>query len=574
MTTTTEATWEAPGPGSWICDRSHTSASPTPLYRRIITEHTAPTYREVFERFGGAIATIDMQFVNGDMYRRLVPLIGADHDKGKMPPRPLLWLVSRLHPAMRRRNRTATRVMDTRGFLADIDHWTTTERFEWIDANRALQDVDVAALDDATLAAHLGDLDDQLVRGWHRHHELHANDLGPIGDLLAHAQRWGLDPTATMGLLEGGSPATAAAAEHGRTMADAVRQGGVDPATVTTLEAIRAVPEGAAALDDYLGLFGWRLVSDYDIEGLTLHELPDAVCAIVRRAAAVSQSDADSGDGGHGDTEAAIEGREGGSDLAQREAELRAQADDPALFDELIDSARRAYGLRDDNGPLTWAWPAGLTRRAYLEAGRRLAASGRVDDPTHVFELDIPELAALLEGADAPTSSEIVARAEHRAWEATVRGPDVLGAPPVEPDTSALPSGLRRLMDVILAATTMLEPERRSEPTALSGLGIGAAPYTGTARVASDPAQAVAEMQPGDVLVAAWTAPSFNAVLSIAGGVVVQEGGLLCHAAVMARELGIPAIIGCNQAMTELHSGDQVQVDPVAGEVRVLARAG
>jgi pyruvate,water dikinase len=81
-------------------------------------------------------------------------------------------------------------------------------------------------------------------------------------------------------------------------------------------------------------------------------------------------------------------------------------------------------------------------------------------------------------------------------------------------------------------------------------------------------------MEPGDVLVAPWTAPSFNAVLSIAGGVVVQEGGLLCHAAVMARELGIPAVVGCAGAMTAIHSGDRIEVDPGTGTVRVLQRAG
>ena len=76
-------------------------------------------------------------------------------------------------------------------------------------------------------------------------------------------------------------------------------------------------------------------------------------------------------------------------------------------------------------------------------------------------------------------------------------------------------------------------------------------------------------MEPGDVLVAPWTAPTYNAVLAIAGAIVVQEGGLLCHAAVMARELGIPAVIGCRGAMELIGDGDLVDVDAAAGEVRV-----
>jgi pyruvate,water dikinase len=556
----TDATWTPPGPGSWVCDRSHTPPAPTLVYRRIIGEHTAPAYREVFETFGAALDTVDMKVVNGAMFRRLVPLFGADRDRGKVPPSPILWLATRLHPTMRRRNRAATRALATRSFLGDIEHWLETERFEWIEASRQLQAIDVTGLTDGDLADHLRALDQLLIRGWRRHHQLHAQDLGPIGDLLAHGQDWGLDTTEVMALLKGASPATTSAAAHGRAIAEALDGSGVDPAGVTSIDQIRSVPEAATALDEYLDLFGWRLISDYDIEGLTLHELPGAVVAIVRRAAEEIRL---SRDGETGRTEA---------ERAQAERTMRDRAGDPELFDELLDSARRAYGVRDDNGPLTWAWPAGLTRRAYLEAATRLTSAGRLDEPAQVFELDIPELVATLNGSTSPSAAELAERARRRAWESTLEAPDVLGPAPVEPDLSPLPEGLRRLMNIIVAATTLLQPDPEASTTSLTGLGIGTEPYRGTARVADDPTAAVSEMQPGDVLVAPWTAPSFNAVFAIAGGVVVQEGGLLCHAAVMARELGVPTVVGCVDAMTQITSGDQVEVDPVAGRVTVLAR--
>jgi phosphohistidine swiveling domain-containing protein len=74
--------------------------------------------------------------------------------------------------------------------------------------------------------------------------------------------------------------------------------------------------------------------------------------------------------------------------------------------------------------------------------------------------------------------------------------------------------------------------------------------------------------------VATATAPTYNAVLALAGGVVVQEGGLLSHAAVLARELHIPAVIGAAGAMTLIHDGDVIEVDPVAGVVRIVEAAG
>jgi pyruvate,water dikinase len=237
--------------------------------------------------------------------------------------------------------------------------------------------------------------------------------------------------------------------------------------------------------------------------------------------------------------------------------------------------------MRDDNGPLTWAWPAGLTRRAYLAAGQRLADRGRLANTDHVFELDIGELADVLDGSSHPTSGELIERAAHRRWEATLEAPDVLGPPTVEPDTSSLPPSIRRMMDIILATTELLEPEfaeadvDEADPAgaALTGLGIGSESYIGTARVVDDAAEAIEQMNPGDVLVTGWTSPSFNAVLSIAGAVVVQEGGLLCHAAVMARELGLPAVIGCRNAMARIPSGCTVEVDPIAGTVRTVENA-
>ena len=57
-----------------------------------------------------------------------------------------------------------------------------------------------------------------------------------------------------------------------------------------------------------------------------------------------------------------------------------------------------------------------------------------------------------------------------------------------------------------------------------------------------------------------------------AGGVVTADGGPMCHAAVIARELGIPAIIGARAALTDIPDGAMVELDPTAGTVRVLAR--
>jgi rifampicin phosphotransferase len=550
-TNTTEAgdeiTFVAPGPGTWERDVSHCAPSATLVFQRMASTTMTAAYREVFEQWGAPLETMEVRFVRGKQYWRLVPLVGADRT-GPPPPRLALWLVTRLHPAFRRRDRLARKTLAERPYLDVVAGWLGGEREVWVDRNLALQAIDPATLEDPGLARHLEVLDDHLFAGWTRHHQLHGSDLGPIGDLLAHGQTWGLDPVAVMDLLRGASPVTREGRTYGQRIAQALAATGIDPATVSTLDDVRAVPEAAAALDEYLALFGWRVVTTYDVEGSTIGELPGATCALIRACA----------------TEVAEPAEADPSALRSL-----VPATERDRFDELLRDARRAYGMRDDNGPLTVEWPMGLLRRAFLEAGRRLAARGRIADPAHVFELDTPEVVAALRGEPAPDAAETTRRADERKRQAAVDAPNVLGPRTPPPDTALCPTGIRRVMNIILAATSNLEASPEVD-TDLRGLGIGSGVYRGVARVATDPEEVLEAMDPGDVLVAPFTAPTYNAVLTIAGAIVVQEGGLLSHAAVMARELGLPAVIGCRRAMEVIRDGDVVEVDPAAGEVRIV----
>ena len=66
------------------------------------------------------------------------------------------------------------------------------------------------------------------------------------------------------------------------------------------------------------------------------------------------------------------------------------------------------------------------------------------------------------------------------------------------------------------------------------------------------------------------TVPTFNSVLAMAGGVVTEGGGILSHTAVIARELGIPAVIGVAGALTNIPDGAEIVLDPIAGTVTVV----
>jgi pyruvate,water dikinase len=118
--------------------------------------------------------------------------------------------------------------------------------------------------------------------------------------------------------------------------------------------------------------------------------------------------------------------------------------------------------------------------------------------------------------------------------------------------------------------------EYRLCPTAapvVTGRAVGATVAVGKARVVTD-VMALGQFQAGEVLVADTTMPDWGTVMKIAAAVVTNRGGRTCHAAIVARELGIPAVIGCEDATSRIRTGDEVTVSCAEGaEGRVYAGA-
>ena len=124
-------------------------------------------------------------------------------------------------------------------------------------------------------------------------------------------------------------------------------------------------------------------------------------------------------------------------------------------------------------------------------------------------------------------------------------------------------------------AAGMIDEYRFSSKAAVlvSGRAVGSRVATGKVRVIGDVAE-LGAFRPGEVLVADTTMPDWGTVMKTAGAVVTNRGGRTCHAAIVARELGIPAVVGCSDATTTLHTGDEVTVSCAEGAVgRVYAGA-
>ncbi|MBA2625269.1 MAG: PEP-utilizing enzyme [Acidimicrobiia bacterium] len=103
----------------------------------------------------------------------------------------------------------------------------------------------------------------------------------------------------------------------------------------------------------------------------------------------------------------------------------------------------------------------------------------------------------------------------------------------------------------------------------MHGVGIGSDPAVGPARVVRHP-EDLAGLVDGDVLVTVATTTAFNAVFGLLSAVATEQGGLFSHAAILCRELGLPAVIGVAGLLDAVHDGDLVEVDPVAGRIRIV----
>ena len=93
------------------------------------------------------------------------------------------------------------------------------------------------------------------------------------------------------------------------------------------------------------------------------------------------------------------------------------------------------------------------------------------------------------------------------------------------------------------------------------------------ALVALEPVDALVRLEPGDFLVTDTTHAAWNVVFPLCAAVAVEQGGSMGHAAILARELGLTAVVGIPDLLDRVQDGDQVVVDPIGGTITVLSPA-
>ena len=239
-----------------------------------------------------------------------------------------------------------------------------------------------------------------------------------------------------------------------------------------------------------------------------------------------------------------------------------------AAFLRLLRWAQNAAPIREDAlADVGLAWP--LLRRMLLELGRRLVGSAVIAEPGDVFWLRHRELRSAVEfglaapgapaavaitGADRPVRAAAIEERK-MLW----RGQAKAAAPQLLPESR----WMERAFGSMMPAASQEQPG-----DVIKGTGASSGRVSAPARVLRGP-EDFATMVPGDVLVARITTPAWTSLFAMASAVVTDVGGPLSHSSIVAREYGIPAVLGTGVATQRLTSGQRIRVDGDAGTVTV-----
>ena len=207
---------------------------------------------------------------------------------------------------------------------------------------------------------------------------------------------------------------------------------------------------------------------------------------------------------------------------------------------------RALAGLRE-SPKFTMITMLGAVRASLLASGRELASAGVLEDAGDIFFLHHDELLSAGTGVEAGWRSLVAGRRQVHARE----------------------TRRRRVPRVLLSdGRAFFGGGAKVEGATISGTPVSPGVSIGVVRVIFDPAGA--QLSPGEILVCRGTDPAWTPLFLSAAGLVTEVGGLMTHGSVVAREYGIPAVVGVTDATTRFRTGDRVRVDGTHGTVAVL----
>ncbi len=207
---------------------------------------------------------------------------------------------------------------------------------------------------------------------------------------------------------------------------------------------------------------------------------------------------------------------------------------------------RALAGVRE-SPKFYWIKTLALFRAALLKHGYDLARRGMLAHAEDLFFVPLEQLREYARGIPVDLCATVAhQRAEYERERARTRMPRVM----------------------LSTGEVFYEGVANDTDADLVGQPVSPGVVEGRARVVLDPREA--RLEPGEILVCPATDPGWTPLFMTAGGLVMELGGMITHGSVVAREYGIPAVVGVHQATTRLHTGQRIRVDGSSGQVLLL----
>ena len=301
-----------------------------------------------------------------------------------------------------------------------------------------------------------------------------------------------------------------------------------------------------ARLADYVDRYGFRCMNELKLEEPDLHTDPTFLFAALKNYVQHPPP-----------TVAALRAREQG---------IRKKAEDVVKtklsglrgwwFGYVLKWARKTVKNRE-NLRLCRTKTFGLARRIFNGIGENLAARGVIEHARDVYLLERQELWSMIQASTTTTDWKGVLSVRRATRERNTALP-----PPPDRFVTRGAASLATQTKAAVGANTVL-----NSGGALTGTGCCPGQVRAPAKVIRDPRGDLSLK--GQILVAERTDPGWTPLFPSASGVLVERGSLLSHSAIVARELGIPCVVGISGLLATVHSGDDVQMDGGEGWAKI-----
>lgn len=444
-------------------------------------------------------------------------------------------------------------------FLYTLNHLDKNIDKFYASTKAALDDRDMSAMSIDELYCYYYELADKLIANWGTPL---ANDFFTMvfhGTLEKLCEKWCTDKDIHNDLLCGqGGIVSAEPAKLTRQMADSIRSDKelcelLATGTCHQIETeIAKRPDFQRQLRSYMDKFSDRCMDELKLESDTLTDDP---ILLYRSIGALALKKEFTGT----DRDQTVKNAE-----AKVKQDLAGHAGRKAVFGYFRKNAKKTVKNRE-NLRFERTRVFGKVRRIFVEIGIRLCSRGVIDDKRDIFFLTVDEIMGFIDGTGVTYDLRALVNARKAEYNADLKKPapprrfavhGTMGGAPAEPFTFADSS----------------EAQKAAADGCLKGLACCPGLVTGIARVVTDPTNTA--MKDGEILVAQHTDPGWITLFSMASALVVERGSLLSHAAIVSREMGIPAVVSVDNATAYIKDGDTIRVNGMNGTVEILGNIG